>query len=110
MRRIGKILSLLLIAVMLLTMLPVAASADPPVGDTHRHNWVVTSYKKATCTENGKRTWKCTLCGQTYSETYRALGHKWDEGTVTTEPHGDYGAAPGRFHHTRQERGAHDAC
>ena len=88
MKRIGKILSLLLIAVMLLTMLPVAAFADPPVGDTHRHNWVVTSYKKATCTENGKRTWKCTLCGQTYSETYKALGHKWDEGTVTTEPHG----------------------
>ena len=88
MKRTGKILSLLLIAVMLLTLLPVAAFADPPVGDTHRHNWVVTSYKKATCTENGKRTWKCTLCGQTYSETYRALGHKWDEGTVTTEPHG----------------------
>ncbi|MBQ1771882.1 MAG: hypothetical protein II000_08070 [Clostridia bacterium] len=88
MKRTGKILSLLLIAVMLLTMLPVAAFADPPVGDTHRHNWVVTSYKKATCTENGKRTWKCTLCGQTYSETYKALGHKWDEGTVTTEPHG----------------------
>ena len=88
MKRIGKILSLLLIAVMLLALLPSAAFADPPTGDTHLHNWVVTSSKKATCTEKGKKTWKCSLCGQTYTETYKALGHDWDEGKVTTAPTG----------------------
>ena len=88
MKRIGKILSLLLAAVMLLVLLPHAAKADPPQNDpTHRHNWVVTSNQKATCTEAGKKTWRCTACGKTYTETYKALGHDWDEGAVTTEPH-----------------------
>ena len=87
MKRTCKILSLLLVAVMALTLLPNVAFADPPQNDpTHQHKWVVTYNKKATCTEAGKKTWKCSLCGKTYTETYKALGHIWDEGTVTTEP------------------------
>ena len=81
-----KLLLILLAALLLLALLPSAAFADPPKGDTHLHNWVVTSYKKATCTEEGQKTWKCSLCGQTYTETYKALGHDWDEGTVYMEP------------------------
>ncbi len=89
MKRIGKILSLLLIAVMLLALLPNVAFADPPQNDpSHQHKWVVTYNKKATCTEAGKKTWKCSLCGKTYTETYKALGHDWDEGEVTTAPSG----------------------
>ena len=87
MKRIGKILSLLLVAVMMLTLLPNVAFADPPQNDpSHQHKWVVTYNKKATCTEAGKKTWKCSLCSKTYTETYKALGHAWDEGKVTTEP------------------------
>lgn len=87
MKRTCKILSLLLVAVMALTLLPNVAFADPPQNDpSHQHKWVVTYNKKATCTEAGKKTWKCSLCGKTYTETYKALGHIWDEGTVTTEP------------------------
>ena len=87
MKRTCKILSLLLVAVMLLTLLPSVAFAAPPQDDpTHQHNWVVTYDQKATCTEAGRKTWRCTACGKTYTETYKALGHDWDEGVVTTEP------------------------
>jgi len=87
MKRIGKILSLLLMAVMLLALLPSAAFADPPKGDTHLHNWVLQS-DTATCTQAGKRVWVCTVCGQIYGEASPAKGHKWDEGKVTTAPTG----------------------
>ena len=80
-------IAFLLIALLLSAFMPAGSFADPPAGGTtHRHQWVVTSYKKATCTEQGKKTWKCSLCGQTYTETYKALGHKWDDGVITTEP------------------------
>ena len=83
MKRIGKILSLLLAAVMLLALLPSAAFADPPQSDpTHQHNWVVQD-DTATCTASGKRVWVCTVCGQTYGEASPAKGHKWDSGKVT---------------------------
>ena len=47
------------------------------------HNWVVVSDTGASCTQGGTRTWKCTLCGQTYSEATAPLGHKWI-GKMTT--------------------------
>ena len=83
-----KWLLILLAALLLFALLPSAAFADPPKGTTHLHNWVVTGNQKATCTEKGKKTWKCSLCGETYTETYPALGHDWDEGKVTAVPHG----------------------
>ena len=83
MKRIGKILSLLLAAVMLLALLPSAAFADPPQSDpTHQHNWVVQD-DTATCTQAGKRVWVCTVCGQTYGEASPAKGHDWNGGKVT---------------------------
>ena len=84
MRNGRKIISLLLVAVMTVALLPVAATADPPKGDTHLHSWYVKAETPATCTERGTKTWKCTLCGQQYSEVYKPLGHDWDEGRVTT--------------------------
>ena len=83
MKRTCKIMSLLLVAVMVLALLPTAAFADPPQSDpTHKHNWKLVS-DTATCTKAGKRTWKCSVCGQTYSEKSPAKGHKWDNGKVT---------------------------
>lgn len=86
MRNGKRTLSLLLLALLVALLLPGAAHADPPKGDTHLHSWSVTSEKKATCTEAGSKTWKCSLCGQTYTETYPALGHSFDSGKITTQP------------------------
>jgi len=51
------------------------------------HQWdagVVTT--EPTCTEEGVKTFTCTLCGHTETETVSAKGHSMDKGTVTTEP------------------------
>ncbi|MCD7745035.1 MAG: leucine-rich repeat protein [Lachnospiraceae bacterium] len=40
---------------------------------------------EATCTEDGVRTYTCTVCGDTYSEVIDATGHSYDEGVVTIE-------------------------
>ena len=86
MRNGKRTLSLLLLALLVALLLPGAAHADPPKGDTHLHSWSVTSEKKATCTEAGSKTWKCSACGETYTETYPALGHSFDSGKITTQP------------------------
>ena len=40
-----------------------------------------------TCTEQGYTTYTCTRCGDSYDAEFEdALGHDWDEGTVTKEP------------------------
>lgn len=85
-----RILPVMLMALMALALalLPSAASADPPQADpTHTHSWQIVS-GTATCTEGGIVTWKCAVCGKTYSEKVDALGHEWDRGTVTREPSG----------------------
>ena len=51
----------------------------------HIHSWdsgAVT--KEPTCTEAGTKTYRCTGCGQTRTESIPATGHQWDSGTVTT--------------------------
>ena len=48
---------------------------------THSYNKVVTA---PTCTEKGYTTYTCA-CGDSYkADEVAALGHKWDNGTVTT--------------------------
>ena len=39
-----------------------------------------------TCTEDGVKTYTCSVCDETKTETITAIGHKWDDGKVTTEP------------------------
>ena len=49
----------------------------------HDHQAAVTD---PTCTERGYTTYTCR-CGDSYVDSYTdALGHDWDEGTVTVEP------------------------
>lgn len=51
------------------------------------HAWdegVVTT--EPTCTEDGIKTYTCSLCGETRTESVPATGHTSDEGVVTTEP------------------------
>ena len=42
--------------------------------------------KEATCTDEGIKTFTCTLCGGTYDETINIVPHTFDEGTITKEP------------------------
>ena len=49
-------------------------NTDPPA---QVHNYQLTSSQEATCTEEGKNTYTCTDCGDTYTETTPALGHDY---------------------------------
>ena len=42
----------------------------------HKANWKVT--KKATCTTDGKKTGKCSVCGKTVTQIIKATGHEWE--------------------------------
>ncbi len=55
--------------------------------DTANHSWdsgVVT--KAATCTEAGVKTYTCSVCNGTKTETIAAIGHSYDGGVITTMP------------------------
>lgn len=52
----------------------------------HVHNFVPTVTKDATCEEDGVKTFACECGKDTYTEAIPAIGHKWDEGVVTTAP------------------------
>lgn len=59
---------------------------SPPT-PSHSHIWDSgTVTKEATCTQTGVKTFKCTGCGQTRTESIPAAGHVWDSGTVTVQP------------------------
>jgi hypothetical protein len=52
---------------------------------SENHNWVQTDVKEPTCTNSGVRTYTCTDCGKTKTETINASGHKWSSWIVDTE-------------------------
>ena len=45
-----------------------------------------TETQAATCTAEGKTTYTCILCEETYEETIAKVPHKYGEGTVTKKP------------------------
>lgn len=47
-------------------------------------NGVIT--KEPTCMEGGVKTYTCTRCGKTKSETVKALDHAYDNGTIAKQP------------------------
>lgn len=54
---------------------------------TGTHTFVFTKNIAPTCTEAGYDLYTCRDCGATEKRNVKpALGHKWDNGTVTTEP------------------------
>ena len=56
------------------------------IGHTHDENDSGT-VTEPTCTQEGARTYTCTVCGEIYTaELIPANGHSYDSGTVTTEP------------------------
>lgn len=42
---------------------------------THQHSYVSSITKNATCTETGKRKYKCSICSYSYETTIPAAGH-----------------------------------
>ncbi len=54
--------------------------------DSADHEWndgEVT--EQPTCTKKGKKTFTCTVCGETKVEDVNMTAHTWDDGTVTEE-------------------------
>lgn len=50
------------------------------------HEWDAGEVTSApTCTEDGEKTYTCTVCGETKVETVAATGHAWGEWTVIGE-------------------------
>lgn len=41
------------------------------------HQYTITKEKEPTCTESGYKIYKCDLCGDTYTDSIKALGHDW---------------------------------
>ena len=56
--------------------------------DEHEHDWVEITDKRQepTCLYGGQAEYQCSICGTYGEEDLPALGHAWDEGTVTREP------------------------
>ena len=53
---------------------------------TKNHNYIELSSKAPTCTANGEKKYQCTVCSDTYTETIKATGHKWNSGVITKYP------------------------
>lgn len=54
---------------------------------TGNHTWDTGKVTKpATCKDAGVKTFTCTRCKTTKTETIAKTGHKWDDGKVTKEP------------------------
>lgn len=63
------------------------ASQDPSVPAQCIHSWDAGTGSDATCTQSGTKTFTCTLCGGTRTETTPAAGHKYGEWSATVESH-----------------------
>ncbi len=56
-----------------------------PGSDSHVHSFTSEITEYPTCTRTGVKTFTCS-CGNKYTETIEALGHKWNDGTVIKQP------------------------
>ena len=64
----------------------------PEIPEECVHNYQIENEIEASCVNEGLRTFKCTECGASYSETIQALGHTYLDGacTVCGETDPDY--------------------
>ena len=63
------------------------ATRTETIPATGAHNYQFTKNVAPTCTADGYDLYTCSGCGATEKRNPKpALGHKWDNGTVTTEP------------------------
>ena len=50
--------------------------------DGKEHIYIEESFSDATCTQNGIKTYVCSVCGYSYSKTIPALGHNYEKKIV----------------------------
>ena len=63
------------------------ATRTETIPATGAHDYQFTRNVAPTCTADGYDLYTCSSCGATEKRNSKpALGHKWDSGTVTTEP------------------------
>lgn len=53
---------------------------------SHTHSYSSSVTTPPTCTGTGVKTYTCTECGKSYTETIPATGHSYSESVVTREP------------------------
>ncbi len=58
---------------------------DFPLQDCE-HDYIESVSLQPDCTKAGLVSYTCRHCGDSYEKTLPALGHSWDEGTVTQAP------------------------
>ena len=68
----------------------VCGAVDP----NHQHTETETVTKAATCTEPGEKTYTCSLCGESHTETIPAAGHHYENGVCTVCGQPDPDAKP----------------
>lgn len=79
-----QILSVILVAVLIATMVPFALASEP-----HEHKWDDGAWdKEPTCTAGGRKVYHCTVSGCTEKryEDVPALGHDWGEWSTVKAP------------------------
>lgn len=54
--------------------------------NTHIHSYSSTVTKQPTCTATGVRTYTCSVCAHSYTESVDMIAHKWNSGLITTNP------------------------
>ena len=73
--------------VMTYTCVICSMTKTSPIPATGEHTFVFTKNIAPTCTAEGYDLYTCSGCGATEKRNVKpALGHKWDNGKVTTEP------------------------
>ena len=75
----------ILAAMLLALCMPLGAHAEEFNCAEGRHDYEITT-KKPTETEDGQTTYRCRVCGFTFSRTLPATGHDWSEWVVALEP------------------------
>ncbi len=50
---------------------------------THTHSYTSSVTKNSTCTEEGVRTYTCSSCGDSYTESIPSTGHSWTTSSET---------------------------
>lgn len=69
-----------LLALASLPLLSLFSCSGPDTSSSsHSHDFQVVSVTPATCTENGSKTERCSVCGEEKTETETALGHSFGE-------------------------------
>ena len=78
-----KSLVFMITAFLFVCCMPAVSGAE---GKDCKHDWKLASTKEPTCTAEGKKVYKCKLCGDKKTESIPALGHDWSYCTVLQFP------------------------